>query len=463
MDKFLIKIKEYMNRHNMADKDSRIIIGLSGGADSVCLLRVMKALGFSITAVHINHQIRGKEADDDEKFCRKLCDELGVEFISFHKDIKAYAAEEGLSVEEAGRKFRYRCFDKVAEKYDDSRIAVAHNKNDMAETIIFNMIRGSGLNGLAGIKPIRGNIVRPLLDTDRNEIEEYLKGLNQSFVTDATNLSCDYDRNRIRHIVIPELLNINDNALTHICEVGFDSGKSYKYLTERTEKLYLSLAKEERTSDNNIDRVIFDIDGLKDMEDILRGELVYEAMSKIAGRKKDIGRIHVADTLSLIYKETGSSINLIYNMRARRSYGQLIIESNIAERKTYCIDILGEGIYEIDGYGTLEISFMDNSDDISIAKNIYTKMADYGKIKGNLCIRTPQDGDYIIIDKYGNKKKLSRVFIDCKIDRDKRLSWPVIGSGNEIIWAMGLRFSEAYKITDDTSKIVYMNYIGKGE
>ncbi|MBQ8952404.1 MAG: tRNA lysidine(34) synthetase TilS [Lachnospiraceae bacterium] len=463
MDKFLIKIKAYMNKYNMADKDSRIVIGLSGGADSVCLLRVMKALGYAVTAVHINHQIRGKEADEDESFCKRLCDELGVELISFHKDIMAYASEEGLTVEEAGRKFRYRCFDEVAARYENSRIAVAHNKNDMAETIIFNMVRGSGLNGLAGIKPVRDNIIRPLLDAGRDEIEKFLRSISQDYVTDVTNLSCDYDRNKIRHIILPELSKINDNALTHICEIGFDAGEGYKYISDIAKELYIGFAHEEKTDDNIIFRVIFEEADLRNAEEIIRGELVYEAMYRIAGRKKDISRKHVSDTLSLLDKETGSSINLIYNLRSRKSYEQLIIETNIDNQTLYNIDISGEGVYEIDGYGALKISLMDNSEDISIAKNIYTKMADYGKIKDNLCIRTPQDGDYIIIDRDGNKKKLSRVFIDCKIDRESRLSWPVIAVGNEIIWVIGLRFSEAYKIKEDTSKIICMNYIRKGE
>ncbi|MBR1816185.1 MAG: tRNA lysidine(34) synthetase TilS [Lachnospiraceae bacterium] len=462
MDKFLIKIKAYMDKYNMADKDSRIVIGLSGGADSVCLLRAMKALGYSVTAVHINHQIRGEEADRDENFCKNLCDRLGVEFISYHKDIRTYASEEGLTVEEAGRKFRYRCFDETAKKYENSRIAVAHNKNDLAETILFNMIRGSGMNGLTGIKPVRENIIRPMLDTGRDDIEDYLQSIAQDFVTDATNLSCDYDRNRIRHKIIPALIEINDKALTHICDIGFEAGEGYKYITEIADKAYTSLAQEEGLSDDIVSRVTFDIEGLRSAEDIIRSQLIYKAMSTVAVRRKDISRIHVSDTLSLIDKETGSSINLIYNLRARRSYGQLIIETNIDNRTDYRIDISEAGSYEIEGYGVLEISFMDNSDDISILKNIYTKMADYGKIKDNLCIRTPQDGDYIIIDKEGNKKKLSRVFIDSKIDRKERLSWPVIAVENEVIWAIGLRFSEAYKITDNTTKIICMNYIRKG-
>ena len=463
MDKFLVKIKKYMNKYDMADKDSRIVIGLSGGADSVCLLCAMKTLGYSVTAVHINHQIRGAEADSDESFCKELCEELGVDFISFSKDIKAYAAEERLTVEEAGRNFRYRCFEDVAQEYDNSRIAVAHNKNDLAETIIFNMVRGSGLNGLAGIKPVRDNIIRPLLDSDRNEIEEYLRRVNQDFVTDVTNLTYDYDRNKIRHVILPELLKINNNALTHICEVSFDAGEAHRVMEKRADELYLSLAEEEVSPDNIVKRVSFDVENLRNAEGIIRSRLIYKAMSMVAGRKKDISRIHVSDTLSLLDKETGSSINLIYNLRARRSYGQLLIEGNIDNKTAYNIDISEERFYEIEGFGILEISFMDNSNDINIAKNVYTKMADYGKIKDNLCIRPPQDGDYIIIDKYGNKKKISRFFIDHKVDRDKRLSWPVIAAGNEIIWVIGLRFSEAYKITDNTSKIIYMNYIGKGE
>ena len=167
MDKFVEKINAYMRSQDMGKSCGHLVIGLSGGADSVCLLVVMRKIGYEITAVHINHHIRGKEADRDEHFCEELCDRLGIELKVYHKDIAGMAAEQGITVEEAGRAYRYQCFAEVADRYEGARIAVAHNKNDLAETIIFNMARGSGINGLSGIKPVRDRIIRPLLDTTR--------------------------------------------------------------------------------------------------------------------------------------------------------------------------------------------------------------------------------------------------------------------------------------------------------
>jgi len=182
MSKIIDKVNNFILDNHMISTGDRIVLGLSGGADSVCLLILLLdicsryGLGSKdIYAVHINHKIRGEEADEDMEFARKLCQEKQVNFIAFSKDIVALAKEEGISTEEAGRRFRYECFDKVAGEYGCTKIAVAHNKNDMAETVVFNMLRGTGLRGMSGIKPVRGNIIRPLLNITREEIIEYLR------------------------------------------------------------------------------------------------------------------------------------------------------------------------------------------------------------------------------------------------------------------------------------------------
>ena len=212
--------------------------------------------------------------------------------------------------------------------------------------------------------------------------------------------------------------------------------------------------------------VKLDIDALTKYEQVIIDQVIYMALAGVAGRRKDISRVHVRDVAALLYKPTGARVDLIYQMTARRSYDTLVIEragGTFAEDAGYRQSIDAPGVYEIAGRGVLEVSISDNSPEISISKKIYTKMADYDKIKDTLCIRTPEEGDYIIIDDKGNSKKLNRVFIDCKVDRSKRMSWPVVAAGSEIIWAIGLRFSEAYKIDDSTVKIITMDYKSEGE
>ncbi len=462
MRSFEDKIKKYIDEYNMLEADDKVIVGLSGGADSVCLLMVLKKLGAKAYAVHINHMLRGDEADADEEFCIRLCEKLGVPLEVYHKDIKAYAKDERMTVEEAGRKFRYACFEEQRVKMGAAKIAVAHNKNDLAETVIFNMTRGSGINGLSGIKAVRGDIIRPLLCVRRDEIEAYLEKLGQDFRTDSTNLSKDYDRNKIRHIVLPTLLEMNDGAIEHIADMADEAYEAYKLINEISEAELERCIVDEVFSDKE-SMLALDKTAIIKLPKLIRENIIHEAIAKVAGKKKDITRRHIEDVLKLMESKSGSNVNLPYDITARISYDRLIISNLKQEDSGFAFDIdadaLEKGRYTLVlGDGCIDLYIDSCNSETQIIKNNYTKMADYGKIKGALCIRTPQEGDYIIIDDKGNSKKLSRVFIDNKVDREKRLSWPVIACGSEIIWAVGLRYSEAYKIDDKTEKILYMEY-----
>lgn len=198
----------------MFPKNSVVVCGLSGGADSVCLTLCMsllsKQLGLTVEAVHVNHSIRGYESDHDEEFCRSLCKKLGIKLTVFSVDVPAYAKDNSLSLEEAARLLRYDAFRKCSE---NKIIATAHNADDNLETSLFNLIRGSGIKGISGIPPVRDNIVRPLLSVTRNEIELFLKENHLDFVTDSSNLSVDYTRNKIRHKIIPLLRELNPSLV----------------------------------------------------------------------------------------------------------------------------------------------------------------------------------------------------------------------------------------------------------
>ncbi len=208
------KIFSFIKKHNMINKGDTVICGLSGGADSVCLLIVLyeisSKIGFTVKALHVNHCLRGEESDRDENFCHELCEKLDIPFKAVSCNVTAFAEEKQLSVEESARILRYGIF---AENSDGAKIATAHNANDNLETVIFNLARGSALKGVSGIPPVRDNIIRPLLAVSRNEIENHLKTLNQEYVTDSTNLSDDYTRNKIRHQILPVLCGINPSLV----------------------------------------------------------------------------------------------------------------------------------------------------------------------------------------------------------------------------------------------------------
>ncbi len=466
MSKIIDKVNNFIVDNHMITTGDRIVLGLSGGADSVCLLLLLldvaSRYGYKssdIFAVHINHMIRGQEADEDEEFARRLCEEKQVNFVAFRKDITQYARELGLSVEEAGRKFRYQCFNGVAKENGCTRVAVAHNKNDMAETVIFNMLRGTGLKGMSGMQPVRGNIIRPILGITRDEILEYLEEKQQNYRNDSTNAGLDYDRNKIRHIILPAMEDINKGAVGHICQMALEAGNSYSYIHNMAMEDYSGISSE----DDFGKTVELDVNELYKYSPVLQEHLIHEAIGDVAGEKRDITRRHIVAVVGLLYQETGKQLELPYGIRARRSYDRLIITNKNQDALDYNIKIEPGKVYNIPGQGIIEFKIMEYSDDMEISKKIYTKMLDYDKIIGTLYLRTPEDGDYVVIDAKGSTKKLSRVFIDNKVDREKRGGWPVIASGKNIVWAVGLRFSEAFKVDKNTKRILYMDYKGKGE
>ncbi len=466
MAKIQDRVNNFIIDNRMINTGDRIVLGISGGADSVCLLLLLLEMapkyGYEskdIYGVHINHMLRGEEADMDEEFVRRLCKEKGVNFICFRENIADYAKKLGLSVEEAGRRFRYQCFDKVAADYGCTKIAVAHNKNDMAETVIFNMLRGTGLKGMSGMQPVRENVIRPILGITREDILEYLNSRNQSYRNDSSNDGVDYDRNKIRHIILPAMREINKGAVEHICQMALEAGNSYAYIHDMAMEDYTGVSDEDGFGKT----VSLSVSELFKYSTVLQEHLIHEAIGDVAGEKKDITRKHIMAVVGLLYQDTGKQVELPYGIKARRSYDNLIISNKTDETSDYCIELGYDGVYTLPDKGSIEFKIIDYNQDVEISKKIYTKMLDYDKIKDTLYLRTPQDGDYIIIDIRGSSKKLSRVFIDNKVDRACRGCWPVIACGNEIIWAIGLRFSEAYKVDEDTKRILYMDYIGERE
>ena len=210
----LNKVYNFVKKYNMLNRGETVLCGLSGGADSVALLLILnelsETLGIKVEAVHVNHCLRGDESDMDELFCKNLCEKKNIPFTAVSCDVMSYSQDKSLSIEEAARELRYSVFSKNSV---GKKMATAHNANDALETTILNLARGTGIKGIAGIPPIRGNIIRPLLSLTRSEIEDYLKCKDQDFVTDSTNLSNDYTRNKIRHLIVPVLKEINPSVI----------------------------------------------------------------------------------------------------------------------------------------------------------------------------------------------------------------------------------------------------------
>ena len=475
----LVKVRKYMEQFNMAEKGESVIVGVSGGADSVCLYKILLELknyfDIDIIAVHIHHGIRGDEADRDMKFVENMCKNDGVKFKCYKYNVPEYAKANGLSEEEAGRMLRYKAFDEVAKELISNgrsvKIAVAHNRNDSAETFIHNLCRGSGLKGLAGIPYKNGSIIRPVLCLTREEIERYLSEHKIEHIDDSTNFTEDYTRNKIRHRVLPYLNeNINDNSISHICQAADELREIEDYLSENTNYAYENIVSEHNKC------IYINRKALADEKEIIQKRVVRVCIEKAAGKLKDITRKHVEDVIDLCGRQTGRYIMLPYGIIARVQYENIILErENInksIDEKNIEKDIRKDGVYTL-GDEEFDVRIIDvEKEGINIKflinqlknyQNLYTKCFDYDKIQFTVQLRYRESEDYLVINAKGQRKKLKSFFVDNKIPAEKRGMIPVFADGSHIIWIVGHRISEEYKVTEDTRHLLIISRLERKE
>lgn len=481
-DKFERQVLGYIKKYNMFDDVKHCVCGVSGGADSVSLLTVLAKfggyLGIELHVVHINHMIRGDAADSDQRYVEKLCEKYGVSCNSYNIDVQTMAADRGLTVEEAGRLARYDAFDSVRRKYEAEGcvIAVAHNRNDVAETVIFNMARGTGMGGIKGIAPVRDNIVRPLLGSDRPEIEAYLDRMGIPYCTDATNNEDDYTRNKIRHKILPLMAEINEQAVEHICAMS-EMAADYERLASDMVEVFLGsqgidISQEDRGwtgAESRCGEYSVDREALFAQDKLVRELAIRQLVGLVCGGLKDIGRNHVTEVMKLYDAETGAGIDLPGGGRVYVQYDRIIFSAktdNDTEKGQGCdpvdIDMTGDGVYEM-GNGRLTVRIYDRPEMLDLSKKECTKYLDYDRIIQCLQLRTMKKGDYIVVNSTGSRKKLNRLFTDAKIPADKRGEIPLVAAGPEIVWAVGLRIGENYKVTDNTRRILQVEFEDAGQ
>ena len=308
------KVQKRIRKQNMISEKDQIIVGLSGGADSVCLFLVLCALreklNFSLEAVHVEHGIRGEESRQDAAFAEGLCREHQILCHSRAVDVPAFAKAKGLGLEEAARILRYEVFEQVA-KEKNAKVALAHHMEDNAETILFQLARGSALTGMCGILPVRKSetgvcYIRPLLGVHRSEIGAVLENHKQSYCMDSTNQELEYSRNYLRNVILPELTTVNHQAVAHINETAESMAEIRGFLDEQVMLHWETVAEiEEKTED-----ILLDVEKIKLLHLVLQKELIYKAIAQISGGKKDISLVHVKQVLQLIEQQSGKSYSL---------------------------------------------------------------------------------------------------------------------------------------------------------
>lgn len=418
-------IENTIKKHNLISRGDSVLIGLSGGADSACLfhalLALSKKLDFTLAAAHINHSLRAS-ADRDEEFCRGLCQKYGVEFFAKKVDIKKEASAAKMSEELYARGVRYDFFKSLGF----SKIATAHNKNDAAETLLFNFMRGSTASGLSGIPYKRENIIRPLLDVKKQDVLDFCKSSGYDFVTDETNFEAVYTRNKIRLNLIPEIEREFNPAFVDVVT------KNAEIIREDTEFLD-SLAKDAYSGKVELESFSILPRSLK--------RRVVELYFKDSARKcENLSSIYVEDILSLCEKgETGKSIDLPSGFCAKIEYGALIIEKK-EEIKPFCYKIVEDKVLNISEIGKTLLMKKSPDGDIHLDDT------------ENLVIRSKRTGDVFYPCGMSGKKRLSDFFTDKKIPKSERAKTPILEKDGDIVAVLGHRCDRrfcgktAYKI-----------------
>lgn len=480
MDTVERKAEKFIREHGMIDKGDVVIAGVSGGADSVCLLFVLCALretlGFDLRVCHVNHGLRGVDADADEAYVRELCAKLGVSGRFFHKDVELIAKKRKQSLEEAGRTVRREAFETMCREDGGTKIATAHHRDDNAETVIWNMARGTGLKGLCGIRPAAGLWIRPLLAFTREEIERYLCGKGVAWCEDATNAEDAYTRNRIRHNILPVLEEqVNRGSARHLYELSVQARDIWDYLEQGVDRAWENCVRvrcgadkesseeEDRESPGElwIDRERFFCE-----MPAVQNQLLRRCLAFIKGEEKDIGAVHVAELAGLFDRQSGRSVDLGGGVRARRTYTGVALYRQCGpeaasgrEEDEIQLPVPGEATFSPTGQ-KITCRFVENGDYLrakAMPQKSYTKWIDYDIIKYSLSARTRRGGDYFTLDDSGSRQKLKSYFINEKIPREDREKMLLIADGDHVVWIPGRRMSRAYHVSSTTEKILEIN------
>ena len=464
VDKVTEIVRRTIQEYHMLRPGDGVVVGVSGGPDSVCLLHVLNSLkneySINIYAAHLNHQLRGEEADKDEDYVRRLCGQLGIPFYCKRVDISSVAKKKGISEELAGREERYRYFFQVAEQVKADKIATAHNLNDQAETVLMHFIRGAGLEGLTGIPPVRKDgLIRPLIGVSRQMIEEYCNVHHLQPRIDATNLESTYTRNKLRLQLIPDIMQYNPNFIEHM-------GKTANMLREENdffEQFVNGLFQE------NIHvvkgGVSISIGFLLSQHVSVCRRFIRKAIEFVKGNLIDIEYKHVDEMIKMISKKTtGLSMSLPEHIKVKVDYGFLKILKSVeseVEYPPYKYDLkIGETVYvkEVDAFFTAELVDVEQLKTIKFDQ--YTKAFDYDAVREGIYIRNRLPGDKF--QPFGMKgtKKLKDYFIDEKVSRELRDKIPIIVTGNDIMWVVGYRTDERFKYTDQSKNILIIKVVG---
>ena len=424
MQGVLEKVRNYIRQHHLLEEGARVLVGLSGGPDSVCLARILDSLGYGVVAVHCNFHLRGDESQRDEQFVASLCLQMGWELHRVDFDTQTYARQQKISIEMAARELRYEHFRSLLHDIQAHVIAVGHHQDDNIETLLLNAVRGTGIRGLCGMQPRNNDVVRPLLCLTRQEILAHLADIQQDFVTDHTNLEDAYARNKVRLDVLPLLEHINPGAMKNLASTQENLAEVMKVYQQAMQQ---SLAEcvEQRANGE----IYIHIAKLQSYPSPI--SILHETLSSLGFNKAQM-----EDMLHTLH-ESGK----VFTAEGRRA---LVDRQHIiVEAAHYPMPAIHQEVVDVQ--------------DLHMQKDPSHAYLDADKLHGELTLRTPRTGDTFAPFGMGGKRKLLSDFLtDQKLTLFEKEHQPLLMDGNEIVWVVGRRSSELYRVDEHTKRVLQL-------
>lgn len=444
----LEKFKNFIEENNLIDKGDTIVSAVSGGSDSVFMLEMLLAIkddyNLKIIVSHVNHGLRGAEAQRDEDFVKRLAEKNGLIYEVEHIDMAGYAKEHSLTCEEAGRKLRYLFFEEIKEKYKADKVAIAHNENDVVETIFLNIFRGTGLDGLESIPLRRDFYIRPILCFEKSEILDFLKENNIHYVDDSTNFTNDYKRNMIRNEIIPFIKkNFNENIVSSMSRLASIAKENNLYLEDIINDKYIDIVK-----DNTIDR-----DGFNNLNHYEKTLVLRKFLRENLNYLNNISKDNIEDMINLISLDSGKKYDIDGKHYLVNDFDKTIFKKlDINElSEEISLDFKLDKVYNI--YGS-KFKFVLSD------KILSKKYLDYDLLTGKLSLRNRRSGDRF--NPFGMKgsKKIKDYFVDKKVSSDDRSKVLFLMNGDEIAYVVGYDIADKYRASSKTKN--YLNVIMEG-
>ncbi len=455
----LIRVKQTIEQHQMLNPGDKVVLGVSGGADSIGLLHILLELteyNLHPIVAHLNHGIRGEEAQRDAAFVEGVCKTLCLPFELKTVDTLSFKEGYKLSLEEAARVLRYNFFYELMDKHKAQKIATAHTLDDQAETVLIRLLRGSGPRGLSAINPVvNKTIIRPLIDTRRSEITDYLSTRDIQWVEDSTNEDTSILRNRIRKELVPVLESYNPRIKEGLCRLALLSGYDYDYLESEATKLFPSVwTVRESGLEGELRRY-------SELPPALRLALLRKGMENYKGDLRNISASQILSADELLLSDTPSGTSeFAEGITIEKGYDRFLLSSKNA--------LGGEFTHIIDGVGhwefpNLSVEIIKHSDPSVISEDLYTADFDSALVNFPLTVRNLREGDRFVPLGMSGTKKLQDYFVDSKIPRYKRARIPIFQSGGDIIWIGGHRMDDRYKVSPDTKEVLRIQIKKTGE